>query len=169
MKLPQRIAGFLEMQKPEGLLDKLNMLPKLGELVRSFPRRFPRPVQGSDPAQRLLTRLLPYPALLARRWRPLHHACRWCFRIIRKPANVIAACIACRSSMARPPACTGRSTNKARSTIGVLSPKASRAECRSLWPSVPIRLRFFRHPAASAQHRRNDVLRIPARQVRSKW
>src|ERR1700760_2112264 len=25
----QRIAGFLEMQKPEGLLDKLKLLPKL--------------------------------------------------------------------------------------------------------------------------------------------
>lgn len=33
-----RIAGFLEMQKPEGLLDKLKMIPKLGEISASFPK-----------------------------------------------------------------------------------------------------------------------------------
>ncbi len=35
----QRIAGFLEMQKPEGFVDKLKMLPKLGELSAMFPKR----------------------------------------------------------------------------------------------------------------------------------
>jgi 4-hydroxy-3-polyprenylbenzoate decarboxylase len=34
----QRIAGFLEMQKPEGLLDKLKLLPKLAELNAAFPK-----------------------------------------------------------------------------------------------------------------------------------
>jgi len=33
-----RIAGFLEMQKPEGLLDKLKMIPKLGEISSAFPK-----------------------------------------------------------------------------------------------------------------------------------
>ena len=33
-----RIAGFLEMQKPEGLLDKLKMIPKLSEISSSFPK-----------------------------------------------------------------------------------------------------------------------------------
>ncbi|MFL6452241.1 MAG: menaquinone biosynthesis decarboxylase [Bryobacteraceae bacterium] len=33
-----RISGFLEMQKPESLLDKLKMLPKLGELASMFPK-----------------------------------------------------------------------------------------------------------------------------------
>ncbi len=33
-----RIAGFLEMQKPEGLLDKLKMIPKLGEISAAFPK-----------------------------------------------------------------------------------------------------------------------------------
>ncbi len=33
-----RISGFLEMQKPEGFLDKLKMLPKLGELNAMFPK-----------------------------------------------------------------------------------------------------------------------------------
>src|SRR5581483_1255827 len=34
-----RISSFLEMQKPEGLLDKLKMLPKLGEISAMFPKR----------------------------------------------------------------------------------------------------------------------------------
>src|SRR3569833_2841217 len=33
-----RIAGFIEMQKPEGLLDKLKLLPKLNELNAAFPK-----------------------------------------------------------------------------------------------------------------------------------
>lgn len=36
--IAERIAGFLEMQKPEGLLDKLKMLPKLGEINAMFPK-----------------------------------------------------------------------------------------------------------------------------------
>src|ERR1700733_3270795 len=37
-EIAQRIAGFLELQKPEGLLDKLKMLPKLSEISASFPK-----------------------------------------------------------------------------------------------------------------------------------
>ncbi|MBV9158921.1 MAG: menaquinone biosynthesis decarboxylase [Acidobacteriaceae bacterium] len=37
-EIAQRIVGFLEMQKPEGLLDKLKMLPKLGEISAAFPK-----------------------------------------------------------------------------------------------------------------------------------
>ncbi len=33
-----RISGFLQMQKPEGWLDKLKMLPKLSELNSMFPK-----------------------------------------------------------------------------------------------------------------------------------
>ena len=33
-----RIAGFLEMQKPEGLLEKLKMIPKLNEIRAAFPK-----------------------------------------------------------------------------------------------------------------------------------
>lgn len=39
--IAQRIVGFLEMQKPEGLLDKLKLLPKLGELSAAFPKTVP--------------------------------------------------------------------------------------------------------------------------------
>ena len=33
-----RIRGFLDMQSPQGLLDKLKMLPKLAELGSFFPK-----------------------------------------------------------------------------------------------------------------------------------
>jgi 4-hydroxy-3-polyprenylbenzoate decarboxylase len=36
--IADRIAGFIELQKPEGLLDKLKMLPKLSEISSSFPK-----------------------------------------------------------------------------------------------------------------------------------
>ena len=36
--IARRISGFLEMQKPEGLLDKLKLLPKLAELAAAFPK-----------------------------------------------------------------------------------------------------------------------------------
>jgi len=37
-EIAARISGFLQMQKPEGLLDKLKMLPKLAEINSAFPR-----------------------------------------------------------------------------------------------------------------------------------
>ncbi|MGI8958784.1 MAG: menaquinone biosynthesis decarboxylase [Bryobacteraceae bacterium] len=37
-QIAQRIAGFLQMQRPEGLLDKLKMLPKLSELNSIFTK-----------------------------------------------------------------------------------------------------------------------------------
>jgi len=37
-EIAERIAGFLAMQKPEGLLDKLKLIPKLGELSAAFPK-----------------------------------------------------------------------------------------------------------------------------------
>ena len=37
-EIAQKIAGYLEMQKPEGLLDKLKMLPKLAEMGSMFPK-----------------------------------------------------------------------------------------------------------------------------------
>ena len=37
-EVAQRIAGFLELQQPAGLLDKLKLLPKLAELNAVFPK-----------------------------------------------------------------------------------------------------------------------------------
>ncbi len=46
-----RISGFLQMQKPEGLLDKLKMLPKLGELNSMFPK-----MVSSGPCKEIIRR-----------------------------------------------------------------------------------------------------------------
>ena len=37
-EIAERISGFLEMQQPQGLLDKLKLLPKLSELNAVFPK-----------------------------------------------------------------------------------------------------------------------------------
>ena len=37
-EVAHRITGFLELQKPESLFDKLKMLPKLGEVAAMFPK-----------------------------------------------------------------------------------------------------------------------------------
>jgi 4-hydroxy-3-polyprenylbenzoate decarboxylase len=37
-QIAERIQGLMNMKAPEGLLDKLKMLPQVGELVRSFPK-----------------------------------------------------------------------------------------------------------------------------------
>ena len=61
-EVAQRIAGFLEMQKPEGLLDKLKMIPKLGEISNAFPKNV-----SSGPCKEIIKRkdfsLAEYPIL----------------------------------------------------------------------------------------------------------
>lgn len=37
-EIADRISGFLQLQNPEGLLDKLKLLPKLSELSSAFPK-----------------------------------------------------------------------------------------------------------------------------------
>ncbi len=37
-EVAERITGFMELQKPESLFDKLKMLPKLGEVAAMFPK-----------------------------------------------------------------------------------------------------------------------------------
>lgn len=49
--IAERISGFLEMQRPESLLDKVKLLPKLGELAGIFPR----PVK-SGPCKEIIQR-----------------------------------------------------------------------------------------------------------------
>ncbi|HEX4749658.1 MAG TPA: menaquinone biosynthesis decarboxylase [Bryobacteraceae bacterium] len=38
-EIAQKIAGYIELQKPEGLLDKLKLLPKLAEVGAMFPKQ----------------------------------------------------------------------------------------------------------------------------------
>ena len=46
-----RISGFLEMQQPQGLLDKLKLLPKLSELSAVFPKNV-----SSGPCKEIIER-----------------------------------------------------------------------------------------------------------------
>src|ERR1700685_72451 len=50
-EIADRIVGFLEMQKPESLLDKLKMLPKLAEIGGAFPE-----VVSSGPCKEVIRR-----------------------------------------------------------------------------------------------------------------
>jgi 4-hydroxy-3-polyprenylbenzoate decarboxylase len=50
-EIAERITGFLELQKPESLLDKLKLLPKLGELAAMFPKTV-----GSGPCKEIIQR-----------------------------------------------------------------------------------------------------------------
>ncbi len=109
-----RIVGFLEMQKPEGFFDKLKMLPKLGEVSAMFPKTV-----SNGPCKEVIRRngfsLAEFPILHC--W-PGDGG-----RFITLPmvfsnnperGSGIAACTACKCSMARPPACIGRSISRAR-------------------------------------------------------
>ena len=63
MKLPARISSFLDMQSPQGLLDKVKMLPKLAELGIVFSEDgAKRRVPGSG-ARRKIFRSLDFPIL----------------------------------------------------------------------------------------------------------
>jgi 4-hydroxy-3-polyprenylbenzoate decarboxylase len=61
-EVAERIRGFLDMQAPQGLLDKLKMLPKLAELGAFFPK-----VVNSGPCKEVVRRddfsLLEFPVL----------------------------------------------------------------------------------------------------------
>lgn len=50
-EIAERITGFLQMRAPEGMMDKLRMLPKLAELGSVFPKTVP-----SAPCQEVVRR-----------------------------------------------------------------------------------------------------------------
>ena len=68
---------FMDVKSPQGLLDKIKMLPMLAEMGKFFPKEVSSgPVQGSHPARQVFAARLSHPAMLAAGWRPFHHACR---------------------------------------------------------------------------------------------
>ncbi len=74
-EISDRIRVFMDVKSPHGLLDKIKMLPMLAELGQIFPEGSrDRSLQRSDPAGRILGSRLSGPAVLAERWRALHHA-----------------------------------------------------------------------------------------------
>ena len=69
-----RISSILDMQSPQGLLDKMKMLPKLAELGSFFPKTVRSgECQEVVPNRRFFARAFSDPAMLAAGRRPLHH------------------------------------------------------------------------------------------------
>jgi len=71
-EIAKRIVEYLEMRMPEGLLNKLKMLPKLAEIGAFFPK-----IVSKGPCQEVIKTegfsLYDYPDLLARRRRSVHY------------------------------------------------------------------------------------------------
>ena len=75
-EIAQRIRALLEVKSPEGFLEKLKMLPMLAEVGKFFPKDSGgqrRALQAGNPARKLQRARLSRAAMLAARWRPLHH------------------------------------------------------------------------------------------------
>ena len=109
-----RISEFLEMRMPQGLINKLKMLPKLAEVGSFFPRIVnDRPMQGSHPARRFLAARSP----VLHCW-PLDggRSSRLPMVFSKNPDDRQAQLRhvpACRCTTTAPPACTGRRTSRA--------------------------------------------------------
>ena len=71
-----RIESLLQLKRPEGLLEKLKMLPMLAEVAgfSSHPCRQRRALQGGHPAGKLQRPGLSRAPVLAAGWRPLHYS-----------------------------------------------------------------------------------------------
>ena len=109
-EIAERIKGLMNVKPPTGLFDKLKMLPQLGALTSAFPKTSDRqggPLQGSRSPRQLRLEPLSHPQVLAPRRRPLHHPALRTYPRPAHRASATSACTACRSTTARPPACTG--------------------------------------------------------------
>ena len=90
---------------------------ELGERFSEDGEREGCALQGSDPARRIRPARLSDPEVLAARWRSLHHAALCPYARTPERASATSACIACRSTTARRPACTGSGRRWRPSTI----------------------------------------------------
>ena len=104
-EIAERIRGMLDFKSPQGILEKMKMLPKLAELGSFFPKSV-----KSDPCKEVIKKenfSLSSPGL-------------WFLRAIRKQGSAMSAFIACRFMTNAPPACTGRRKNTARNIFAAL-------------------------------------------------
>ena len=73
-EVAERIRGFLDMQAPQGLLDKIKMLPKLAELGSFFPKTVKTgPCKEVIRARRIFAAGVPDFAMLAAGCGAIHH------------------------------------------------------------------------------------------------
>ena len=98
-KSPTASSTFMDVKSPQGLLDKIKMLPMLGRDGQVLPQGcFHRPVQGSHQATTTF-RCSIFPSCNAgRRTADASSRCPASSPKTRKPANATSACIACRST-----------------------------------------------------------------------
>ena len=113
-----RIVEMLELRMPQGLINKLKLLPKLAGMASFFPKTVSGgPCKEVIRKDNFSLRSSPF-STAGRRTRARSSRCRWSSRKIRKPASGIAACIACRFTTTGPPACIGRRRSRAPSITG---------------------------------------------------
>ncbi len=108
-----RIRELMNLRSPEGFLDKVRMLPMLAEMGKFFPKL----VAAKDaPCKQVILRenfsVLDFPILQCwpqdgGRFITLPCVITRDPRKVRRQGSATSACIACRSTMARLPACTG--------------------------------------------------------------
>ena len=157
----------MNVKAPEGLFDKLKMLPQLGALTSAFPKT----VSAKDaPCKEVILRDKLRPQRISRfssagrTTAAASSRCPACTRATRAPASATSACTACRSTTARPPACTGSGRRLPPSTIAKrCAPQLHRhRRCRSAerrawlrWPSQPAaRSPFPTAPSAACRRSR---------------
>ncbi len=148
-EIAERIQTLMNVKPPSGgFLDKLKMLPQLAELANVFPKT----VSAKDaPCKEVIRRdnfdLNFFPSSSAGRTTAAASSrCPASTPATRARASATSACIACRSTTARPPACTGSGKRSPPSTIArhcvrqppgrVMRPGRNLQESRR-WPSRP--------------------------------
>ena len=161
-----RISEFLEMRKPEGLIGKLKMLPKLAEMASFFPK-----IVSSGPCKEVIRRKaifaepLSDPAVLAAGRRPLHH-----------PADGVLAQPRHRQAQLRLLPAAGFRRHDHRDALadaqagrGALPPPARGGRRETHGYRRGDRRRsgdhVLGHPPAAAGSGRDDDRRVPARQA----
>ncbi len=157
-----RIRGFLDMQTPQGLFDKLKMLPKLAELGSFFPKVVKDGLckevvhKGSD------VNLFDFPILKC--W-PQDGGRFITFPLVftknPRQASAMSGCTGCRCMTSAPPGCTGRRRSMAQNISGerrAKNPEGTHSCKRGDWSRPDHHL--GRNSSDSARPGRNDVQRI---------
>ena len=73
-EVADRIRMFMDVKSPQGLLDKIKMLPMLAEMGKFFPKEVSSgPCKEVIRRRQLLAARFSYPAMLAARRRALYH------------------------------------------------------------------------------------------------
>ena len=108
-EIAERIKGLRNVKAPEGLFDKLKMLPQLGALTSAFPKTVSakRPAAKRSSSKRTSTSMPFRSSSAGRTTEAASSPCPASSPATHAPASATSECTACRSTTAKPPACTG--------------------------------------------------------------